>query len=58
MRNKPVPKRHLGSFINMSSSQRLLKQEQSRQMILIILSSPVVRLGALLCPYWAPDAAY
>lgn len=58
MRNKPVPKRHWGSFINMSSSQRLLKQERSRQMMLIILSSPVVRLGPLHCPYWAPDAAY
>lgn len=58
MRNRPVPKRHSGSFINMSSSQRLLKQERSRQMMLIILSSPVVRLGALHCPYWAPDAAY
>lgn len=58
MRNQPVPKSHSGSFINVSSSQRPLKQDRSRQMMLIILSSPVVRLGALHRPYWAPDAAY
>lgn len=47
-KNKPLPKRHSGSFINMSSSQRLLKQERSRQMMLIILSSPVVRRSSAL----------